>query len=186
MTTNRPRGADGRFVASAEPAPTPPFRGKIRKKSVTLTPRQREEAGEGKLDKHWRTYFLQALAETSNVRASASAAGISPSRAYKARREDADFAGAWRAALLEGYDHLEMEALGYLRAGDPSRKFDVASAIRLLTMHRATVAAERAQAGDPGEPSALDAIDAMIEQMRRRRAANAALIAGPGCGDDAL
>lgn len=167
MATERREG-DGHALPSAAAI-------KTRKKSVRLTPRQRDAAGEGLLDKHWRTYFLQALAETSNVRQSASAAGISPSRAYKVRREDGDFAAAWHAALLEGYDHLEMEALGYLRAGDSSRKFDVASAIRLLTMHRETVAAERSRAEGRDEGSVLDTIDAMIDQMRERRAANAAV-----------
>lgn len=167
MATERARGADGRFVASAVPAI------RKRKKSVRLTPKQREAAGEGPLDKHWRTYFLQALAETSNVKASAKAAGVSTSRAYKARREDAEFAAQWRAALLEGYDHLEMEVLGYLRAADPRRKLDVVSAIRLLTMHRETAAAERARAAGTNEGSVLDAIDAVIEQVRGRRAAHA-------------
>lgn len=185
MATERPRGANGRFVAFAAAAePTP----KARKKSTRLTPRQRAEAGEGALDKHWRTYFLQSLAETSNVKASAAAAGVSPSRAYKVRREDGAFAGEWRKALVEGYEHLELEALGYLRAGDPARKFDVASAIRLLTLHRETVAAERTRAGDPDGGSVLDTIDAVLDQMRRRRAANAALVADrtAGGGDDAL
>jgi len=166
--TERARGADGRFVAQSSAT--------RKKKSVRLTPRQRKEAGEGKIDKHWRTYFLQTLAETSNVRKSAAAAKVAASRAYKTRREDADFAAQWRAALRKGYDHLEMEALGYLRAANPRQKFDVASAIRLLTMHRETVAAERARDKGGDRPSALEAIDAMIEQMRERRAANAAVI----------
>lgn len=170
MATERPIGGVGRDPASA--APKNP-----RKKSVRLTPKQREEAGEGLLDKHWRTYFLQALAETSNVKASAATAKISPSRAYKARREDADFAVAWRAAVLEGYEHLEMEVLGYLRAADPARKFDVASAIRALTLHRETVALERSRTDGRSEQAVLDSIDAMIDQMRERRAANAAVIA---------
>ena len=179
--TERARGADGRFVASVPDQTS-------KKKAVKLTARQRRDAGEGTIDKHWRTYFLQALAETSNVSKSAQAAKVAPSRAYKTRREDADFAAQWREALREGYDHLEMEALGYLRAGDPTRKFDVASAIRLLTMHRETVAAERARDKGGDEPSALDAIDAMIEQMRQRRAANSAIIEAPAAeaGDGAV
>ena len=144
-----------------------------RKKSVKITPSQREEAGEGKVNKHWRTYFLQALAETSNVRLSAERAGVSPSRAYKARREDAAFKAAWSAALLEGYEHLEMEVLGHLRTPDPARKFDVAGAIRAISLHRETIAAERARADGRDEQAVLDSIDAMIE----RRAANAAAIA---------
>ncbi|MBO9516386.1 MAG: hypothetical protein J7549_19900 [Variovorax sp.] len=177
MTTVRARGADGRFVA---------FDGVNlkRKKNVTLTPRQRREAGEGKLDKHWRTYFLQTLAETSNVTRSAAAAKVAPSRAYKARREDPDFAAQWREALLEGYDHLEMEVLGHLRAGGSAAKLDVASAIRLLTMHRETVAAERARTENRDPQSVLDSIDAMIDQMRERRAANTLVIAETGDDDD--
>ena len=175
MATERARGADGRFVASAVPAePSGGDRRRTKRKNVTLTPRQRREAGEGRLDKHWRTYFLQALAETSNVTRSARAAGVAPSRAYKTRREDRAFAAQWRAALVEGYDHLEMEVLGYLRAAEPSRKFDVANAIRLLTMHRETVAAERARSAGASDGSVLDTIDSVIEQMRQRRAANAA------------
>ena len=178
MTTERTDCAGTGACPSAAPA-------KRRKKSVTLTPSQRKEAGEGRLNKHWRTYFLQALAETSNVTQSAAAAEIAPSRAYKARREDPDFAAAWRAALVEGYDHLEMEVLGYLRSPDPARKLDVASATRLLTLHRETVAAERAQAQNRDPQAVLDSIDAMIDLMRERRAANARVIAETaGGGDD--
>jgi len=179
MATESARGADGRFVASAVPEIS-------RKTRTKITPRQRKEGGEKKVDKHWRTYFLQSLAETSNVTGSARSAGVAPSRAYKTRREDAAFAAQWRAALLEGYDHLEMEALGYLRAADPRRKFDIANAIRLLTMHRETVAAERARSAEASDGSVLDTIDTVIEQMRQRRAANAApALESPGEGPGA-
>ncbi len=49
---------------------------------IGTKPRQ----GPGKsprLTRHWRGLFLDLLAETSNVTASARGAGISPSRAYK-------------------------------------------------------------------------------------------------------
>jgi len=151
---------------------------------VKITPKQREEDGEGKLNRHWRTYFLQALAETSNVRLSAERADVSPSRAYKARREDAGFRAAWAAALLEGYEHLEMEMLGHLRSPDPAHKFDVTAAIRAISLHRETIAAERARAGDRDKQSVLDSIDAMIDQMRERRAANAVAIAETAEPDD--
>ena len=107
----------------ARSAPTKP----AKKKQITITPSQRDEFEDGRVPNNWRTYFLQALAETSNITLSAKRAGIAPSRAYKARREDPDFANRWRAALLEGYDLLEMEVLGWLRAADPSRKVDVAT-----------------------------------------------------------
>jgi hypothetical protein len=155
----------------------PPAAKRPRKKGVKITPKQREEFGEDKVSTRWRSCFLQALAETSNVRLSAERAGASPSRAYKARREDADFRAAWAAALLEGYEHLEMELLGHLRSPDPARKFDVTAALRAISLHRETIAAERARAGDRDKQSVLDSIDAMIDQMRERRAANAAVIA---------
>ena len=99
----------------------------------------------GKLDRHWRGFFLDHLAETSNVTAAAHFAGVNPARAYKVRREDAAFARKWYAALLEGYEHLELETLQRLREGVPADgpKFDIANALRLLTLHRETVARER-------------------------------------------
>lgn len=95
----------------------------------------------------WRVDFLAALAETSNVTAAAAAAAIHPSRAYKAKRTEPDFARLWRDALCEGYDNLEMELLHRLRFGegkDLVAKFDNANALRLLTQHRETVARQRA------------------------------------------
>jgi hypothetical protein len=167
MTPVRPRGADGRFIAFAAAQDT---------KTTRPTRRQRGEAGQDGLDRHWRTYFLQALAETSNVARSAAAVGAAPSRAYKLRREDPAFAALWRAALLEGYDHLEMEVLGYLRDTQPARKMDVASALRLLAAHRETVARERALREDDDEQAVLDSIDQFIEDMRQRRLANGAIL----------
>lgn len=156
--------------ANAGPAP-------VRKKQSKITPAQREEGNEGQLHKHWRTYFLAALIETSNVTASAATAGVSPSRAYKVRREDPAFAAQWRTALHEGYENLEMELLGFLRSGNLERKMDVAGAIRLLTLHRDEVARERAMADNRDEQEVLDSIDAMIDEMRERAAANSALLA---------
>lgn len=123
---------------------------------------------------HWRTHFLQELAVTSNVSASAALAGVSASRAYKARRENPEFAARWRAALHEGYEHLEMEVLAYLRGTQPERKIDVANAIRLLAAHRETVARQRALEEDGDEQAVLDSIDAMIDQMRQRKLAASA------------
>ncbi len=143
-----------------------------RRKPTTLTLRQRKQAAEGKIDKHWRTYFLQKLAETSNVTASANFVGVATSRAYKTRREDAKFAAAWNAALFEGYQHLEMEVLGYLRAPDPDRKFDVANSLRILAAHKATVEKQRADPEEEDEQAVFDSIDAMIDEMRERSLAD--------------
>jgi hypothetical protein len=134
-----------------------------------ITPAQKRQEDEASvLNKHWRTYFLQALAATSNVTAAARAAEVSPSRAYKARREHAAFAAQWRAALLEGYEHLEMEVLGYLRGHTPERKLDVANAIRLLGAHRQMALQERARIADEDEEAVLDSLHAKLDALRLR------------------
>ena len=149
---------------------------KPRKKTIKLSTIEREAEGEGAISRIWRTPFLSKLSETSNVTASAQYAKVSPSRAYKVRREDPEFAARWRAALLEGYEHLELEVLGYLRAADPQRKMDVAGALKLLAIHAQTVAHERALREDDDEQAVLDSIDKFIDDMRERRAANAAIL----------
>ncbi len=142
-----------------------------RRKNTRITDAQKAADGEGPINKHWRTYFLQTLAATSNVTASAKAAGVSPSRAYKARREHADFAAAWRAALYEGYEHLEMEVLAVLRGHDPERKLDIANAIRLLAAHRETIAAERARREGQDEAAVFAALDRKLATIRSRLSA---------------
>lgn len=137
--------------------------------------RPEQKTGEkDNLDRHWRGLFLDMLAETSNVTAAAKSAGINPSRAYKTRRAEPAFARQWYAALLEGYEHLELETLHRLRAGvgKDEPKFDIANALRLLALHRETVARERAQADNEDEQAVLESIDAMIDEMRNRAAAN--------------
>jgi hypothetical protein len=91
----------------------------------------------------WREPFLAALAESSNVSAAARKAKVPTGTEYKLRRGDADFRGAWLNALCEGYDNLEMSLLHRLRIGELEgtktknrRKFDNATAFRLLAAHR--------------------------------------------------
>ncbi len=124
------------------------------------------------LDRHWRSLFLDTLAETSNVSAAARAAGASTSRAYKTKKMDAEFRRQWNEALLEGYEHLEMETLERLRfgVGTGERKFDIANALRLLAMHRETVAHERAKQAHVDEESVLESLNAKIDAMRKREA----------------
>lgn len=133
--------------------------------------------------KNWRETFLAALAETSNVTASAERAEISLSWVYKTRREDPAFARLWFVALCEGYDNLEMELLHRLRTGEAKdtegRKFDNATGFRLLMAHRETAARARAMADNRDEQEVLDSIDAMIDEMRERAAANAVVLAEP-------
>lgn len=125
----------------------------------------------------WRVGFFEALVETSNVSLSAARAGVPLSTVYNLRRRDAGFAARWREALHEGYDNLEMELLGHLRAAKPARAMDVAAAMRLLVAHRETVARERALREDDDELAVLESIDRFIDDMRQRRLANTALLA---------
>ncbi len=131
----------------------------------------------------WRIVFLEALAETSNITASAIRANVPLRTVYKVRRADAAFAAQWQVALNEGYDSLEMELLGYLRDPQPARKIDVAAAMRLLAAHRETVERRRALAEDDDEQAVLDSIDQFIEDMRQRRLANSAILIEADTGD---
>lgn len=127
------------------------------------------------VNRMWRYTFLAVLAETSNVSRSAEAANVSASRAYKVRREDADFRRQWHEALSEGYDHLEMEVLRRLREGDHTMaeggKFDFANALRILSAHRVTIGVQRARDNDADEAMVYAAIDAKIDALRRSRQA---------------
>ncbi len=132
----------------------------------------------------WARAFLATLADTSNVTAAAKAAGIHKSTAYDARRSNADFNRKWQQALCEGYDHLEMELLHRLRAGEVKassakrgvRQFDNAAALRLLAAHRDSAAQQRALRSSQDRRQILIAIDAKLDMMRTRRLAAARTI----------
>jgi len=124
----------------------------------------------------WRARFLAALAETSNVRTAAARSNVPPGTVYRLKRDDPAFAAGWAAALREGYDHLEMELLGYLRDPQPERKMDVVAALRLLAAHRETVERQRVLSEEEDEQATIESLDAFIEQMRQRRLANSAIL----------
>lgn len=152
----------------AEPKPVS-SRAPVRRARTKISPALMEQEKDG-LSKQWRVHFLAALAETSNVTAAAAAAGAHPSRAYKARRVEPDFARKWQTALLEGYQNLELEVLHRLRFGEPKdgdMKFDNASALRLLGLHRETVARERAMRENEDLVTVRAAIQTKLEQLRR-------------------
>ena len=126
-----------------------------------------EEPG---LNRHWRGLFLDHLAETSNVSESARRAGINPSRAYKVRREEPEFARQWLAALWEGYTHLEMEVLRRLRTGETTTpdngKYDFANAIRLLSAHRDNASRAQAEQRNVSAAEVRASIDRKVEAIR--------------------
>ena len=92
--------------------------------------------------------FLEELAATANVSASAEACGFSDTAIYKRRMRDPGFAAAWAAALEQGYAKLEAmlveTATESLRrepiAGDrPPPAIGFNDALNLLKLHRASV-----------------------------------------------
>lgn len=140
-------------------------------KHILIRPGLRE--GEtARANRQWRVLFLDHLAESSNVTESAAKAGISPSRAYKVRREEPEFARQWLAALREGYTHLEMEVVRRLREGDfrtaADEKYDFGSAIRLLAAHRDSAVRGQSQVRDVTAAEVRASIDRKIEDIRRR------------------
>ena len=122
----------------------------------------------------WRKRFLETLGETSNVSKAAQAAKRTPGHIYRTKRRDSEFARQWHEALLEGYEHLELEVLDRMRHGIPTddseRKFDNGAAMRLLAQHRETVEKLRAQHDTRSEIDVVDEINARIDRIRAREA----------------
>lgn len=137
----------------------------------------------------WREPFLAALAESSNIAAAARKAKVQGSTVYKLRREDPDFRAAWFDALCEGYDNLEMSLLHRLRIGElessktkSRRKFDNATAFRLLTAHRDSVSYQKALRADEDEDTILASINAKLDAMRAREKAVQELMGSENTG----
>ena len=105
---------------------------------------------------------------------------------YRTRREDPEFKRLWFTALCEGYDNLEMDLLCWLRHGrieppnggnshdsakGPDRKFDSASALRVLAAHRDTVGKERNRQSLEDEATIIASINVKIDAMQAREKA---------------
>ena len=122
--------------------------------------------------RNWQKRFLDHLAQSSNITASAHAARISPSQAYALRRTNADFARLWLFALAEGYLHLEMEVLRRLREGDHKvdgdTRYDFANAIRLLNAHRDNAALAQAEHRNVSAAEVRASIDRKVEAIREQ------------------
>jgi len=131
-------------------------------------------------DGRWQRHFLELLAETSNIRLSASRANVPLSTVYSKRASDTAFAAKWEAALYEGYVNLEMEVLGYLRDSDPGYKMDVANALRLLAAHKESAAREKARRSKQNKGEVLARLNAKIDLMRERKVAAEKLLAEDG------
>lgn len=95
-----------------------------------------------------RKIFLTHLSETSNVAASARAAGVSSSAIYAERRRSPPFRDEWAAALAEGYARLETDLLAEAMQTANARISDAMLksraqkhrlALALLAAHRVSV-----------------------------------------------
>jgi|GEM_PF-605308 len=111
-------------------------------------PRADAQSGASGFDARARKLFLEHLALTSNVAASARKAGVASSRVYALKRKNPDFACDWQAALSEGFARLEAELLAEAlrtisgKVSDATLKSRAQKhrlALALLAMHRNSV-----------------------------------------------
>lgn len=129
--------------------------------------------------------FLSVLAETCNVRMAAAETGVSVSAAYKRRKADAGFRGAWMEAIATAYQRLEMvllerafvgtEKLVRRKDGSEERMVEYPNqlALTLLRMHRDTVAEATTEIADDDVEEVRERILAKLERLRRREEAAA-------------
>ena len=143
---------------------------------------------DARLNMKIRSLFLDHLAQTANVSASALAAGVKSSAVYAERRRTPAFRDAWALALAEGYARLETDLLAEAlqsasgRTADGTLKARAQKhrlAIALLNAHRASVkgGAPVAASAKPAVPD-LAALKAQLvlklTHMRQRAEDNAA------------
>ncbi|MFM2411273.1 MAG: hypothetical protein RL481_2101 [Pseudomonadota bacterium] len=92
--------------------------------------------------------FLEQLAQSSNVTASAKMAGFTTGPVYDLRKKSPEFCARWHAALCEGYVRLEADLLAEaLRSSAPNlkditlkqRQMKTRLGLSLLAAHRLAV-----------------------------------------------
>lgn len=120
-------------------------------------------AGPGRWSVAMERRFLEALASTANVSASAAEAGVSAAAVYQRRARWPGFAERWQAALEQGYARLEaslVEEAAPTPEGGPAIGRDGAlpsfsERLQLLKWHREAVKGEsprRRKGWRPAEP----------------------------------
>lgn len=129
-----------------------------------------------------RQIFLDHLASSGNVTASAEAAGIKERSAYGLRLRDAEFAAKWQSALAAGYVRLEgllIERAGgaaYVPGGEvpaaDASTLNTDLALQLLRQHRsAAKGLERPRGIQPSKADKQElneAILRLLELLNRR------------------
>lgn len=135
--------------------------------------------GAARPDRRQMDLFLDALAETSNVAASARAAGVSGNAMYRERRRNAGFAARWHGALCEGFARLEAELLSEALIAARGNVKDATLKARaqkyrlglaLLAAHRAAVRGTGAVPGGRSGPVEGDAKERIAAKLRAMQA----------------
>jgi hypothetical protein len=172
--------------------------GKIQKNAVEVEPGVVIQRRAGKVIKNkirnrgWsvasQSTFLDHLAATCNVKASAAAAKVGKTTAYRLQRRNPEFAAAWQEALNTGYVVLEtllvgraIKALqiekGVTDVADPDA-MSTEMALRVLDRHFRTVKGSIKMGGPiprrATEEEARDAILAKLDILQKRIAAGEA------------
>lgn len=142
-------------------------------------------APDSRLNARTRRLFLNHLAETANVAASARTAGIASSSVYAERRRSAGFRDDWARALGEGYARLETDLLAEALLAANGKTADTTLkaraqkhrlAIALLSAHRAAVKGAPASSMPTPAPKDLPTLKAQLilklTQMRERAGQN--------------
>lgn len=124
--------------------------------------------------------FLSALAETCNVTCAARDAGVSVSAAYRRRKLDAGFRGAWLEAVGTAYQRLEMvllerafagtEKLVRRKDGSEERMVEYPNqlALALLKMHRDTAVEANAEFAPADVDEVRQRLLGKLERLRKR------------------
>jgi len=116
--------------------------------------------------------FLDHLAATCSVKASAAAIGVDPVSVYALRRHDPEFVAEWEIALDHGYQLLETMLMGHALAGGAGQEVDdgaaafgtvaVDTALRLMTARRTAAAGKAGRGGPPRHRATKAETDAAI------------------------
>jgi len=127
-----------------------------------------------------RRKFLEHLARTCNVAASARVAGMATNSPYALRNRDAAFAEAWDQALMEGYDRLEASMFDRAMNGkvetvtrgavvEERRTYSDNVALTLLRMHRERVERKRAATAGRAPDDLLAVIRERLDRLHDRK-----------------
>lgn len=112
--------------------------------------------------------FLDHLAATGNIAAAARSIGIDPAQCYYRLRTNAGFAEEWRAAIVAGYQTVEIGLIGHVLSGGTAEAdgdappFDWERGLRLLTLADRRHAGAGKQGKPPRQLATRDETDALV------------------------